>query len=70
MPFEKLSAKEQEIVLRCMRATAAHVADAEKHARVGLEPHELRDVMAEWPNIDDSDEYGNGFLAINNSITA
>jgi truncated hemoglobin YjbI len=34
MAFEILSAKEQEIVLRCMSETAAHVADSEKRARV------------------------------------
>ena len=65
MAFETLSAKEQEIVLRCMRATAAYVADSEKHARVGPEPEELQRVIGEWPNIDNADENGNGFLAIN-----
>jgi hypothetical protein len=65
MAFEKLSAKEQEIVLRCMRATAVYVADSEQHARVGVEPKELQHVIGEWPNIDDADEDSNGFLAIN-----
>ena len=48
-----------------MRATVAYVADSEKHARVGLKPEELVQVIGEWPNIDDADENGNGFLAIN-----
>ena len=48
-----------------MRATAAHAADLEKHARVGLEPEELQQVIEEWPNIDDADENGKGVLAIN-----
>ena len=51
-----------------MRATAAHVADSEKPARVGLEPEELQHVISEWPNIDDTDENGNGYLAINNCL--
>lgn len=68
MAFEKLSSKEQEIVLRCMRATAAHVADSEIHTRVGLKPEELQEVIAKWPNIDDMDEKGKGVLAINNCM--
>jgi hypothetical protein len=45
MAFEQLSAREHEIVLRCMRATAAHVADSEKHARLGLEMSDLKGVI-------------------------
>jgi len=68
MAFRKLSAKDQEIILRCMRATVAHVDDWEKHSRLGLEPNELNSIIDQWPNIDDSDESGNGFLAINNCL--
>src|SRR2546425_5843502 len=68
MAFEKLSAKDQEIVLRCMKATAAHVGDSEKHTRLGLESDELKVIIRQWPKIDDSDESGNGFLAINNCL--
>ena len=68
MAFEKLSAKDQKIVLRCMRATAAHVEDREKHSRLGLGPDELNVVIEQWPTIDDADESGNGFLAINNCL--
>jgi hypothetical protein len=45
MAFENLSTKEQEIVLRCMRATVVYVADSEKHARVGVEPEELQHII-------------------------
>jgi len=68
MAFEKLSAKEQEIVLRCMKATVAHIAESEIHTRVGLEREELQKVIAQWPNIDDADDGGNGFLALNNCM--
>jgi hypothetical protein len=68
MGIERLSAKEQDIVLRCMRATAAHVDDWEKHARLGLEANDLQREIVRWPNIDDCDESGNGFLAINNCM--
>jgi hypothetical protein len=68
MAFEKLKTKEQEIVLRCMKASAAHIDDWEKHSRLGLTSEELKGVIAEWPSIDDSDENGPGFLAINNCL--
>jgi len=63
MAFEKLSAEDQKIVLQCMRATAVHVGDSEKHTRLGLEPDDLKVIIDQWPNIDDADESGNGFLA-------
>ncbi len=68
MAFEILSPKQQDIVLRCMKATAAYVADSEKHARIGLESGELQRVIAQWPNIDDADENGSGFAAINGCL--
>jgi len=37
MAIENLSAKEQDIVLQCMKATAACVDDCEKHSRLVLE---------------------------------
>ena len=51
-----------------MKATAAHVDDWEKHARLGLEGNDLEQEIARWPNIDDCDESGNGFLAINSCM--
>jgi hypothetical protein len=68
MPFGDLTSKEQLVVLQCMKATAAHVADSEKHSRLGLETDELQGVIAKWPQIDDSAENSNGFLAINNCL--
>jgi hypothetical protein len=68
MAIDGLSAKEQDIVLRCMRATAAYVDDWEKHPRLGLEADDLQEVIARWPNIDDRDEGGNDFLAMNNCM--
>ncbi|UWZ85338.1 hypothetical protein [Occallatibacter riparius] len=51
-----------------MKAAAAHIHESEKHARLGLEPHELQDQIARWPNIDDHAENSIGFLAINNCL--
>ena len=42
MGIESLSAKEQDIVLRCMKATSTHLDDWEKHTRLGLEADDLQ----------------------------
>jgi hypothetical protein len=42
--------------------------DWEKHSRLGLEADDLQQVIARWPNLDDRDENGNDFLAINNCM--
>jgi hypothetical protein len=68
MAIESLSAKEQHIVLQCMKATAAHVEDSEKHSRLGVEADALQKEIARWPSIDDRVESSAGFLAINNSM--
>jgi hypothetical protein len=68
MSVEHLSAKQQDIVLRCLKATAVHVDDWEKHSRLGLEADDLQKVIARWPHVDDRDEDGNDFLAINNCM--
>src|SRR5947207_8688937 len=68
MGIERLSATEQDIVLRCMKAAAVHIDDGEKHPRLGLEADHLEQVIARWPRIDDRDEGGVDFLAINNCM--
>jgi hypothetical protein len=68
MTIESLSAKDQDIVLRCMRAAAFYIDDSEKHSRLGIEADELDREIAHWPEIDDRDENGNGLLAIHNSL--
>jgi hypothetical protein len=66
--IESLTVQEREIVLRCMKATAAHIDDSEKHSRLGIEANDLQQVITQWPKIDDRDESGNDFLAINNCM--
>lgn len=68
MSIESLSAKERNVVLRCMKATSAYIDDSEKHSRLGVDAEELQLVIAQWPDIDDGDESGTGFLAINNCM--
>jgi hypothetical protein len=60
MAIESCSAKEQYSVLQCMKATAAHVDDWEKHSRLGIEADDLQQVIARWPSIDDRDEASHG----------
>jgi hypothetical protein len=68
MTIENLSAKDQDIVLRCMRTVASYIDDREKHPRLGIDAEELSQEIARSPNIDDRDENGNGFLAIHNCL--
>lgn len=67
MAFEALTSREQNIVLRCMKATSAYVDNCEKHSRLGLGAQELQTVLDAWPNIDDTREDGAEFLAVNNA---
>lgn len=67
MATERLSTREQEIVLQCMCACSEHIDDSEKHARLGLEGEELHRLIARSLDID-GDVSGSGFLAINNCL--
>lgn len=49
-------------------SATAHVEDWEKHSRLGLAPDELKVIIDQWPTIDDADESGNGFFAVNNCL--
>jgi hypothetical protein len=68
MSIRRLSTEQQDIVLRCLRATAGHIDDSEKHSRLGLHGDELQRVIDRWPNVNDLDENGQDFLAINNCM--
>jgi len=68
MAIEFLSTKDQEIVLRCMKSVTSFIDDSEKHTRLGIEGDELERLIKRWPDIDDRDQAGSGFLAINSSL--
>jgi hypothetical protein len=51
-----------------MKATAEYIDDSEKHSRLGLEAEDLQLLISRWPNIDDRDESGAEFLAVNNCM--
>ena len=70
MAFEKLSANEQEQILQCMKtiASGSEIEDAEFFTRLGTTRAVLQKIILDGPNIDDSSEDSEGFLAINNCL--
>jgi hypothetical protein len=70
MSFSELSPAEKEIVLQCMKAIADSpgIEDWEFHTRLGIGRPALRRVISLWPDIDDSSDKSNEFLAINNCL--
>lgn len=68
MGIQELSAEELDIALACMKATTAYLDDWEAPTRLGFEIADLPQLIAQWPSVDDRDESGIGFLAINNCM--
>ena len=69
MSFAKLSASEREIIFRCLNAILkGRFLEGEFHTRLGLEPEELEQIVATYPDIDDLDDNSNEVLAINNCL--
>jgi hypothetical protein len=70
MFLSKLTASDQETTRRCMVAVLRGplLAQQEIHASTGLTPDELGAIIAQWPNIDDSEPDSPGNRAINNCL--
>ena len=53
MDFEDLSQREKEIVLDCMKAilSGKFLWEIEISVRIGIEKHELEDVVRRWPRL-------------------
>ena len=70
MAFEDLSAREKATVLQCMKAIAdgPQIEEWEFHTRLGLDRTNLRRIISLWPDIDDSSQDSDDFLAINNCL--
>jgi len=65
----KLSDKERQIILQSMNAILRGCfLEGEFHARLGIDPEELKQVIVAYPNVDDSDDDSNAALAINNCL--
>ena len=77
MAFEKLTEREQKVVLQCMKLILEedYISDQAFSTRLGITRDDLRQVISEWPYLqDDSDEDSKNnpdltrTLAINNSF--
>ncbi len=70
MAFKELSAAAKETVLQCMKAIAdgPEIEDWEFHARLGIVRATPRRIISSWPEIDDSSDNSDEFLAINNCL--
>jgi hypothetical protein len=68
MSLQALNNKEKRVVFECLRAAVdgPFFPDAEFHTLFGLHRHEVAEIVAAIPGIDDSDERVS--LAINNAM--
>jgi len=67
MSLAALSEQELKIVRRSMEGALVHLGwDLE--TRIGVTEEQMRDLLAKWPNVDDSVDNGPECLAINNSL--
>jgi hypothetical protein len=70
MAFENLTEAEKRVVLECLAAIleGPYINDLEFESRLGLRRAELNQVIAAWPNLDDSADDSVVTLAINNCL--
>lgn len=66
MPLASLTPEEREVVRRAMTATF-QLFDWDFQTRLGVYPDTMRQLLSEWPNIDDAHD-SDAYLAINNSM--
>ena len=69
MYFSKLSESEKQIVFQCMTAMLnGNFLEHEFQTRLGIDEIELRKIMDDFPNIDDTEDESTATLAINNCL--
>jgi|SRR5690348_13718400 hypothetical protein len=70
MSFKDLQPEDQELVLECITfvANGSQIEDGEFHTRLGIERKTLDKIISTWPEINDSSEDSDQFLAINNCL--
>jgi hypothetical protein len=66
MPLASLTPNEQEVVRRAIAATFEFF-DWDFQTRLGVSPETMRQLLGEWPNIDDAYD-SDAYLAINNAM--
>ena len=69
MSLAKLSDSDRQIILQCLNAIfKGRFLEGEFQTRLGIESEELEQIIAAYPNIDDSDDDSKEALAINNCL--
>jgi hypothetical protein len=70
MSIKTLSEQDRGAILQCIRVIADSqlIEDWEMRARLGVNRETLRNIIARWPNVDDSDVGSDDFLAISNCL--
>jgi hypothetical protein len=70
MVLRNLSKVEQDLVFQSLKAIAegTEIGDWEFHSRLGVGRATLKELISKWPNINDSVEDSDEFLAINNCL--
>ena len=69
MSLAKLSDRDRQIILQCLNAILnGRFLEGEFQTRLGIESEELEQIIAAYPNIDDSDDDSKEALAINNCL--
>ena len=67
MSLTTLTEEEQSVVKRTMEATFKFF-DFDFHSRLGVTTDEMKALLLNWPNVDDSDSNQIATVAINNSL--
>jgi hypothetical protein len=70
MAFTKLDANDKELIRQCMVAIAEgpYIYDEEFQTKLGITRFELKQVLAQWPQLDDKSKSSKTYLAINNCL--
>jgi hypothetical protein len=70
MSIKNLSDDDQKIILQCMKCVygGSYIDDLEFHTRLGINRIELKQLIDEWPEIDDSHNGSSAQLAVNNCL--
>lgn len=67
MTLSLLNSDERIVVRRSMEATFQFF-DTDFETRLGVNPEEMKSLLRDWPNVDDSSDNSIATLAINNSL--
>lgn len=67
MPLAALTFDKREIIRPAMQATF-HFFDLDFQTRLGIDQEIMRQLLAQWPDVDDASDLSDACIAINNSL--